>query len=527
MIFFLSVTEAITTIHHDKPENAKISKMATQMKQQIKHLPININLTKSERQKRLLPYANFYLTENINLPQQQQLINRKQKPIQQYHNNNNNNKYIDGGEILHQPQTKFTPFLDSNAIPGPFLPIANPNQGNNEEKPNFSQIYDKLSQLKLNQIQRPIYYQQQNKPIYQYQQLNNNKPTIQPTKTFIETYTATNIDIPNGNVGNRQENYQQPQYINEQPYHIKQILRKPFIIIQAKPKQPPPIIVIQRKPIGIKPQPVAIVDEKFVAEKVKYSPPVQQQQQVIYEPETVYVTPKQQENIIYTSTEPPTLQENYIPSSYIHTQPITQPTILNTNPLSEILKQLQSTNTLPTTLTPENIDNSIKTLVKILTVLKKQQKFSKTKPIVVAEEQPTTQPLHHEQIYENEADVTHFPGDGPDGGTPGTPGVDYPALSTIPPTRFNCKTQRYKGFFGDPDTNCQVWHYCDLNGGQASFLCPNGTIFSQVALTCDWWYNVKCASTPQLYVLNERLYKYILPLAPKFPEDYSGPLVDK
>lgn len=73
----------------------------------------------------------------------------------------------------------------------------------------------------------------------------------------------------------------------------------------------------------------------------------------------------------------------------------------------------------------------------------------------------------------------------------------------------------------------QVWHYCDLNGGQASFLCPNGTIFSQVALTCDWWFNVKCSSTAQLYVLNERLYKYILPVKPSFPEDYAGPLVDE
>ena len=72
-----------------------------------------------------------------------------------------------------------------------------------------------------------------------------------------------------------------------------------------------------------------------------------------------------------------------------------------------------------------------------------------------------------------------------------------------------------------------MWHYCDLNGGQASFLCPNGTIFSQVGLTCDWWFNVRCASTPQLYVLNERLYKYILPMKPSFPEDYSGPLVDR
>lgn len=64
----------------------------------------------------------------------------------------------------------------------------------------------------------------------------------------------------------------------------------------------------------------------------------------------------------------------------------------------------------------------------------------------------------------------------------GRPGVDYPNYSEIPETSFTCKEQRYKGFFGDPDTKCQVWHYCDLNGGKASFLCPNGTIFSQVKL---------------------------------------------
>ncbi|XP_015431058.1 PREDICTED: uncharacterized protein LOC107187467 [Dufourea novaeangliae] len=113
------------------------------------------------------------------------------------------------------------------------------------------------------------------------------------------------------------------------------------------------------------------------------------------------------------------------------------------------------------------------------------------------------------------------------GATQGEAHVDYPAYSTIPLTNFSCKEQRYKGFFGDPDTGCQVWHYCDLNGGKSSFLCPNGTIFSQVALTCDWWFNVKCETTTQLYVLNERLYKYILPVMPKFPEDFTGPEVDR
>ncbi|XP_059475092.1 uncharacterized protein LOC132196445 [Neocloeon triangulifer] len=112
-------------------------------------------------------------------------------------------------------------------------------------------------------------------------------------------------------------------------------------------------------------------------------------------------------------------------------------------------------------------------------------------------------------------------------GAPGRPGVDYPTYRTIPPTAFDCRTQRYKGFFADPETQCQVWHYCDLNGGQASFLCPNGTIFNQVLLTCDWWFNVKCNSSLQAYVLNERLYKFITPHKPSFPEDFSGPQVDE
>uniref|UniRef100_A0A182F581 Uncharacterized protein n=2 Tax=Anopheles albimanus TaxID=7167 RepID=A0A182F581_ANOAL len=211
--------------------------------------------------------------------------------------------------------------------------------------------------------------------------------------------------------------------------------------------------------------------------------------------------------------------------------------------LSDLLKNLQDNNLLPKTLTPDNIDNSIRTLVKILNNLKanngRHQGTSAARPEPadeVAYERPGNYshraPQEEPERYV-EADPYHH---GPPmlinkivtpGPNTGKPGIDYPALAEIPETSFSCKEQRYKGFFGDPETNCQVWHYCDLNGGKASFLCPNGTIFSQVALTCDWWFNVKCSTTAQLYVLNERLYKYILPFTPKFPEDYSGPLVDK
>lgn len=44
----------------------------------------------------------------------------------------------------------------------------------------------------------------------------------------------------------------------------------------------------------------------------------------------------------------------------------------------------------------------------------------------------------------------------------------------------------------------QVFHICD-EGRKVSFLCPNGTIFQQSDLICDWWFKVDCASSPALY----------------------------
>ncbi len=39
---------------------------------------------------------------------------------------------------------------------------------------------------------------------------------------------------------------------------------------------------------------------------------------------------------------------------------------------------------------------------------------------------------------------------------PGTPGIDYPIFGEVPYTGFDCQKQRYKGFFADLDTKCQV-----------------------------------------------------------------------
>lgn len=66
---------------------------------------------------------------------------------------------------------------------------------------------------------------------------------------------------------------------------------------------------------------------------------------------------------------------------------------------------------------------------------------------------PVTKKIKHTQY----AGYSHiFPSSHDEGSTPGRPGIDYPVLASIPQTAFDCKSQRYKGFFGDPDTSCQV-----------------------------------------------------------------------
>lgn len=58
----------------------------------------------------------------------------------------------------------------------------------------------------------------------------------------------------------------------------------------------------------------------------------------------------------------------------------------------------------------------------------------------------------------------------------GRPGIDYPIFHEIPETSFSCKEQRYKGFFGDVDTGCQV----SLN---LNFLFLNNKIISRFGIT--------------------------------------------
>ncbi|XP_030759088.1 uncharacterized protein LOC115884599 [Sitophilus oryzae] len=649
----VSFVTSITTIHHDKPESVTITTITSTTPEKTFDsstaaldteevaIAYNVTLAPSERQKRLLPYENFYFNQPFNRPhlagvsaqQYRDFPYEKRRPLKSESQN------YRPKDVLYQQRPKFTPFLESNALPGPFRPMVKPqNQPqtiNDEEEekyhseeeqsshPDFSAIYDKLAQLKLRQHSfqkqtsygyRIVPYQRPHKEeeIRPVEYPNRLKYKVQPTKTTYETFTATNIDIPSPD--EEQKYHYEPQtyqtssgkeeeakpYVHQQitleiprgsiplvfnPPLVKKPVSstrvrpvKPYIVLhQDKPYSRQPVFVLR------KPKPIPVIEENYTAQKlipispekhhhgflrrpiyVPQDPPRPTQYDHAYETQYQatqapiepsvndygsYIAPPSYNQEEYGSRVTPRPQkiefvpivtsprpEYQGPSEYYAygtvestSERVATPKVVTARPeievfqegsseesqsLANILRKLQETNALPHTITPDNIDNSIKTLVKILNTLKLQQK--QQKPIIVQD---------YSMDVDNEAGVDLF--DTPAGGTPGKAGIDYPALSNIPKTSFSCKTQRYKGFFADTDTNCQVWHYCDLNGGQASFLCPNGTIFSQVALTCDWWYNVKCSSTTQLYVLNERLYKYIIPLSPKFPEDYTGPLVDK
>ncbi|KAI9553920.1 hypothetical protein GHT06_019190 [Daphnia sinensis] len=99
---------------------------------------------------------------------------------------------------------------------------------------------------------------------------------------------------------------------------------------------------------------------------------------------------------------------------------------------------------------------------------------------------------------------------------PGKPEIDYPIYSELPNNKFNCSEQRLPGYYADTSARCQVFHIC-LGDRQWSFLCPNGTIFSQQHFVCVWWYEFECSKAPALYELNEKLF-----VIPSTQPDYEG-----
>ncbi|GFX47683.1 uncharacterized protein TNCV_699371 [Trichonephila clavipes] len=69
----------------------------------------------------------------------------------------------------------------------------------------------------------------------------------------------------------------------------------------------------------------------------------------------------------------------------------------------------------------------------------------------------------------------------------------------IPKTSFTCDAKKVGEYYADPESHCQVYHVCipGMNNKLSliSFVCPNGTIFSQATRVCTPYDRVDCSLT--------------------------------
>lgn len=99
------------------------------------------------------------------------------------------------------------------------------------------------------------------------------------------------------------------------------------------------------------------------------------------------------------------------------------------------------------------------------------------------------------------------------------PGVAYPNYRDLPQTNFDCNSKKQPGFYADQDAQCQVFHRCDINGNHTAYLCVNTTVFNQLTLICDYFFNVDCTRSKEFEdFANSRLYRADLPLFDTKPE---------
>ncbi|XP_048002389.1 U-scoloptoxin(01)-Cw1a-like [Leguminivora glycinivorella] len=89
---------------------------------------------------------------------------------------------------------------------------------------------------------------------------------------------------------------------------------------------------------------------------------------------------------------------------------------------------------------------------------------------------------------------------------------DYPngVYNEVPKNLLFTCDDKLPGYYADPQTNCQVWHWCvpSIGGNlQYSFVCAPGTVFNQRLRVCDWDYKTDCPNSQSYYGINEDLYK--------------------
>lgn len=275
---------------------------------------LNVTLPPSERQKRLLPYMTFYLGQDFNTPKhnyvvQQQKQQQPEIPTKYF-------KYqpiVDGQKILLEPKTKYTPFLESNALPGPFLPMTTRNNQQQQieidKLPNYSAIYDKLSQIKLQQRQNQnAQYVQSEKPNYSSVRTLAYKPktiaaqNYAPIERPINNYEYQSIKNYPAIKTIVHEQYPVQEPDDQKQYHREEV-RKPIIyyrvpkpqtsnkpsIVYVTKQSPSHPVLLQQKPIYVKDEPPPILYERPPQQHILQ----QQNQYVNYQQQLQYEQVKQ------------------------------------------------------------------------------------------------------------------------------------------------------------------------------------------------------------------------------------------
>jgi len=62
-------------------------------------------------------------------------------------------------------------------------------------------------------------------------------------------------------------------------------------------------------------------------------------------------------------------------------------------------------------------------------------------------------------------------------------------------SNFDCRQAPYPDrHYADPETGCEVYHFCHADGKQDTFHCGYGTVFNEYLGTCDYKNNVHCGA---------------------------------
>lgn len=122
---------------------------------------------------------------------------------------------------------------------------------------------------------------------------------------------------------------------------------------------------------------------------------------------------------------------------------------------ADIFAKYPVSKTFPNKFTPPYLGSTFQTLSQIVKILQRTKPLPEA-PHQINLEYKTSEDDKKVQTEDKNEYVQNFPALSNEGSTPGRAGIDYPIYNEIPETKFSCKEQRYKGFFGDPETNCQV-----------------------------------------------------------------------